>query len=380
MLFRRTLLGIVAFVALVVSGAAAADSFTATAPLNTGRYGAFHALLPDGRVLVAGGFNGANLSSAEIYDPATGTWSAAANGLSAARGFGTTTILANGQVLIAGGGNYDNSGGVTNAEIFDPATNTFTPTGSMHAPRTAAVATLLTNGKVLVVGGMAPDGSTRIASAELYDPGTGTFTQTGSLAEARDAPVIARLGNGKALVTGGGNGGASSIATSELYDPSTGTFSATGSMTIGRDDAVAVVLDNGKVLVASGGNMDQSVGSADLYDPATGTFTASHSTFAPRDFASAVKLPGGKVLLMGGRIDSNNANTGALNTTQIYDPASDTFSSGPAMQSARFYFPAELLSNGNILVAGGYNDAGVVQGAELYTVNDLIFADGFEGP
>ena len=83
---------------------------------------------------------------------------------------------------------------------------------------------------------------------------------------------------------------------------------------------------------------------------------------------------------MGRHIDSNNANTGALNTTEIYDPASDTFSTGPAMLAARFYFPAELLNNGSVLVAGGYNDAGVVQGAELYTVNDLIFADGFDGP
>ena len=378
--FHRAFLTASAVLALAFTQVSFANVFTPTGGLSTGRYGAFAARLPDGKVLIAGGYNGSSLDSAEIYDPGTGTFSHASNTLSAARGFGTTTVLQDGRVLLAGGGAYDDTTNLTTADIYNPSTGMFTPTGSMHVQRASMTATLLANGKVLIAGGMASDGVTRLASAELYDPVTGTFTQTGNMNYATDDGVAVRLPNGKVLMAGGGNGGATSLATAELYDPATGTFMPTGSMTVGRDDAVAVLLNNGKVLVASGGNMDQSVGTADLYDPATGTFTASHSTFPPRDFASVVTLSDGKVLLIGGRIDSTNANTGSLNTAVLYDPDSDTFTTTASMTTARFYFPAIVLQNGNVLVAGGYNNDGVVGSAEIFSSNDTIFANGFEGP
>jgi hypothetical protein len=350
--------------------------FNATGNPMTGRYASVGAPLPGGRVLIAGGFNGVSLASGEIYDPATGAFTPTANSLSVARGFSSVAVLANGKVLIAGGGAYDNSADVTNAEIFDPATNTFTPTGPLHTARCCATATLLATGKVLVAGGVTSDLS-RLTSAELYDPVSGTFSVTGSLAAARDLAVAARLQNGKVLITGGGNGSGISLASSELYDPTTGTFSATGSMSAGRDEATANLLANGKVLVAGGHNNDVPEGTAEIYDPATGTFSLSHSTMPARRYASSALLSDGRVLIVGGQGLVNNALT-ALKDAQIYDPATDIFSGAGQMASTRFFFPAVELPNGSVLVSGGYNDSGVVNNAELFVLTDVIFANGFE--
>ena len=372
-----------ALAVLVVSPLAVAE-FAPTSDMSLGqggRYGAFAARLPDGKVLYAGGFNGGNLASGQIYDPVTGTYSASANSLSAARGFGRAVTLQDGSILLVGGGNYDESGAVANADIYDPATGMFAATGSMHTARAAFMAVRLQDGKVLVAGGA--DGATRLDSAELYDPASGQFTVTGSLLVARNNGVAALLPNGKVLITGGGRGDGVSRSEAELYDPATGAFTVTGSMNDGRDDATATLLPNGKVLVAGGANFDVPLGTAEVYDPATGTFTPSAATMPPRDFASAVMLPNNLVLIAGGQGDTQGlGDTGALDDGVIYDYQNDTFTSAGRMANARFYTPAVLLDDGRVLIAGGYNNDGVVSGSELYSYSfvDEIFVDGFDGP
>jgi WD40 repeat protein len=359
----------------------AANGFVPTGSFpDGGRYGASTALLPDGKVLIAGGFNNVNLATAEIYDPASGTFAATANNLSVARGFATATTLSNGDVLIANGGDY-NDGGVatTAADLYDPSTGLFSATDSTHAARHGSTATLLPNGKVLIVGGISSNSQTRLATAELYDPTAGTFTYTGSMVVARDYQIAVLLQNGKVLIAGGGDGSGVALDSSELYDPVTGTFALSGTMLERRDDATGTLLPNGKVLVVGGGNNDVSNGTAELYDPATGTFSASQSSIAPRSFATATVLPNGSVLICGGVDGANSANT--LNDAQLYDPASDTFTLTGAMATPRFDHSAVLLKNGTVLVAGGYNGSGVTSGAEIYSGSgDEIFADGFEGP
>jgi len=348
-----------------------------------GRYGAFAAKLPDGSVLYAGGFNGVSLATAEIYHPDTGTFSATSNGLSAARGFGRTVTLADGRILLVGGGAYDESGAVTNVDIYDPSTGLFTPTGPMQTARVDMVAVRLQDGKVLIAGGMAVDGSTRLASAEVYDPATGVFTPTGSMQNVGDNRVAVLLPNGQVLVAGGGVGTGVSHSEAELYDPATGSFSATGSMSVGRDDATATLLPNGKVLVAGGANNDVPVPTADIYDPATGTFTQSQGTLPQRDFASAVLLSNNLVLIVGGQGDTQGlGDTGALNDAVAYDYTTDRFTPAGTMATARFYTPAVLLDDGSVLVAGGYNNDGVVSSSERFTYAfvDEIFRDGFDGP
>jgi N-acetylneuraminic acid mutarotase len=167
----------------------------------------------------------------------------------------TATVLPDGKVLVAGGYNGSTPWTVyASAELYDPATGTWESTGSMSGSRAGHKAMLLPNGKVLVAGGY--DGA-YLTSAELYDPDTGTWTTTGSMAEGRVWHTMTLLPNGKVLVTGGENGSSTfSALTAELYDPAAngglGAWSATGSMAQARSVHTATLLPDGKVLVAGG--------------------------------------------------------------------------------------------------------------------------------
>jgi hypothetical protein len=213
---------------------------------------------------VAGGQNGSPvLSSAELYDPASGTWSATGN-LTTTRAIHTATLLASGKVLVVGG--VDGSTGyLASAELYDPKTGTWSATGSLSVARDNFTATLLHSGEVLVVGGI--NGSTgNLASAELYDPTTGTWRTTGSLATARDSHTATLLASGKVLIAGGNNSSTGNyLASAELYDPATGMWTTTGSLTTSRWFHTATLLPSGKVLVAAGDN-GEYLASAELYD------------------------------------------------------------------------------------------------------------------
>jgi hypothetical protein len=317
-------LAYIAFFAISSLAAGSVGSWTSTGSLGTGRYVHTATLLPSGKVLVAGGDSattsgGVNpsLASAELYDPATGTWTATGS-LGTARGQYTATLLASGKVLAAGGRNTF-TGGVpfnyfASSELYDPATGTWTATGSLGTARTTHTATLLPSGKVLVAGGFySLDGgysAIYLTSAELYDPGTGTWTSTGSLGTARGSHTATLLSSGKVLVAGGaGNSGF--LASAELYDPATGTWAAMGSLATTRYGHTATLLPSGKVLVAGGAN---GVALAELYDPGTGTWAATGSPMA-RQYVVATLLPSGKVLVEGGGSNSGITASAELYTT-----------------------------------------------------------------
>ena len=327
-------------------------TFVPTGSLNTAT--SFHTatLLNNGKVLITGGQGtlAPALANAELYDPATGTFTPTGN-MNAARIGHTATLLNNGKVLIAGG---DATG--LSAELYDPATGTFTLTGSMNATRSSPTATLLLNGMVLIAGGGGCNTTgCFVASAELYDPATGTFTLTGSQNPAREAYSATLLNNGMVLIAGGENTSDSYLASAELYDPATGMFTSTGSMSTERAFQTATLLNNGAVLVA-GGSTTAVLASAELYGPATGTFTPTGNMNAARIGHTATLLNSGMVLITGGRAAS----------AELYDPTTGTFTPTGSMNAARAAHTATLLNNGTVLITGGYNVVVALASAELY--------------
>jgi hypothetical protein len=351
---------------LVQPCAGAPGAFSNTGSLASPRVDHTETLLPNGKVLVAGGAVGFGTpgASAELYDPASGT-SSATGSLTIPRYFHTATLLPDGNVLVAGGDTTSPS--FASAELYDPASGTWTATGNLATPtdRFSHTATLLPDGKVLVAGGYAGNGTT-LASAELYDPASGTWAATGSLATARNGQTATLLPNGKVLVAAGNAAGPNAndtpLASAELYDPASGTWTATGSLATARDVHTATLLPNGKVVVAGGFNGSFALASAERYDPASGTWTATGSLGAARRLHTATLLTDGKVLGAGGFGGGTT-----LVSAELYDPASGTWSATGSLNTARRRHTAALLSNGMVLIAGGLdiNDA-TTASAELY--------------
>lgn len=351
----------------VYSGGNPVGSFTPTVTsLVNARYYHTATLLQNGKVLIAGGTNQmvGTLSSAEIYDPATGSFTPTGS-MSSPRSDHTATLLPNGKVLVIGGGTFTAS-----AEIYDPTTGNFTTTaGSMSGGRSYHTATLLSNGKVLVVGGSgsaAPFGV--YSTAEIFDPTTGGFSLAGSLFNNRMNHTATLMADGRVLVIGGIAN--SYIGTAEIFDPTTNNFTYTGSMASARYRHTANLLPNGKVIVMGGmtGAGGSQTGNVEIYDPVTGSFSpAGNST--PRYSHSTVLLPNGKVLITGGLFTGNYGGTlmtTSWDSSEIYDPATSTFTTTGIMALGRGYHTATLLHNGNVLVTGGLSSNAQTATAELF--------------
>jgi uncharacterized delta-60 repeat protein len=361
---------------VLVAGGAGDPSVTATAELYDPSDGgqwfgsatstvarALHTttLLPNGQVLVAGGSNGTTtLGNAELYDPPSKTF--LATGALSSRSRHTATLLSDGRVLVAGG----SSGSIlATAELYDRATGTWTATGNLKTGRYDHTATLLSNGKVLVTGGIRRGTFTNsdVSSVELFDPSSGIWTLTGSLATARHGHTATLLTNGKVLIVGGSTVGGGFLETSELYDPSTGVWMAAGSMGNPRTSHTATLLADGRVLVAGGfanGDACDTCGfltSAEIYNPATNAWTVAPSMTTARGQHTATLLQDGKVLVYGG-VGAGNT---YLSTGELYDPTiGKSFNTVigkwlPTNSSLpRASHTATLLPNGEVLAVGGY--------------------------
>ncbi len=343
-------------------------SWTTTGSLNTARYGQTATLLQNGKVLVAGGFNSTSsdlaLRSGELYDSATGYWSVTkGNHLITARYEHTATLLPDGRVLVAGG--YNTSSGVlSSAELYTPSDDggSWLAASDMGSPRNSHTASLLPNGNVLIAGGFY---GTFLSSSELYTPdsGAGTWTSTGLLNEPRCANTATLVPNGEVLVTGGYG----PLASTELYYPSSGLWTTNSLLLNARDSHTATLLANGQVLVVGG--YEDGIGplsSAELYDSSSPLWwTNGIGTMSTgRGGQTATLLPDGVVLAAGGV-----GPTGWLLTAELYDPATLTWTLTGPLHTARSSHTATLLANGRVLVAGGTNGSGYLQtryGVEQY--------------
>ncbi|MGD9643740.1 MAG: kelch repeat-containing protein [Elusimicrobiales bacterium] len=312
-------------------------------------------LLPDGKVLVAGGRSASTtyLSTAELYDPSTGMFSATGS-MSTTRAYHTAVLLPNGKVLVAGG---NNAAYLSTAELYDPAAGSFSTTGAMSVARSGYTATLLPDGKVLMVGGRSAS-STFLSTAEIYDPSAGTFSTTGTMPTGLRADHTATLlPDGKVLVAGGRSASTTYLSTALLYNPSASTFSTTDSMNNRRAFFTATLLSNGKVLVVAGQDSSTTqLSTNELYDPSTETF-ANTGSFAGLSqnvyYHASVLLPNGKVLVVGGQHYDLDVGYAATNGVQLYDPSAGTFSTTTSISTARTQFCATLLPNGKVLLSGG---------------------------
>jgi hypothetical protein len=328
--------------------------FSPTGSMLLGRDGATATLLKTGQVLVVGGKVATGsiankTNTAELYNPSTGKFTATGS-LADARWGHTATLLNDGRVLIAGGADLsDGAGNLKTAELYDPATGAFTATGSMAAGRASHTATLLKDGRVLIAGGT---NSIGLASAEIYDPATGKFKVTGSMTTARQDHAAARLPDGRVLIVGGTANGVVGpfgvLASAEIYDPATGKFTATGSMSTPRQGPTATLLFEGTVMVTGGRDQNSNfLSSAEEYDPATGQFVGRGGGYGPNvKWRIALLLGDGFQLLT-----IVWTAPGAMAAT--YDGGDFTFHGAGSTTRDIACQTATLLPDGRVLLLGG---------------------------
>jgi N-acetylneuraminic acid mutarotase len=350
------------FVGFISQGLLGA-SFIATGSLANSRNSHTATLLPNGKLLIAGGYHSGSpfyLSSAELYDPATGTWTSTAS-LTNARVDHTATLLTNGWVLVVGG--QGSSGALFSAELYDPTTGTWKTTLPLTTARYRHTATLLRDGRVLVAGGTyyTINGPVYPREAELYDPATGSWSAADSLGTGRESHTATLLPDGRVLIAGGT--GAGILASVELYNPVSNAWTTTGALNTGRTVHTATLLPDGRVLTAggSGGNS-----SAEIYDPATGNWTFTGAMNAVRWSPTATLLPSGKVLLTGGYLN-NGGTPSYFSSAELFDPALGKWTLTTSMSTIRYSHSATLLANGRVLVvAGAGTNSSTIASAELY--------------
>jgi hypothetical protein len=361
-----------------VPGAASGGpgTFGAAGVLAEGRESHTATLLPDGRVLIIGGdarVGAYGLASAEAWDPTTASFASAGAAVTGRRGHSATALL-DGRVLVVGG---DDGAGGTTADVWEPATESVEPAGTLAEPRPEGhTATLLADGRVLVVGGDGLSGS-----AEVWDPTTESFGPAGSLAQAREGHTATLLPDGRVLVVGGTVESGTGYA--EIWDPVTDTFALAGSLVSQGSSSssrangaryyhTATLLTDGRVLVIGGScwGCGHDFDTAEIWDPQTMSFEPAGTLAQVRGGHTATLLTDGRVLVVGGGTEYG------LASEEVWDPATETFSAAGSLTEARGGHTATLLLDGRVLVVGGtghdddLDDSGVRVSAEVWEPSD----------
>ena len=291
------------------------QEFTPTGGMIKGRrYPRAH-LLEDGRVYVAGGWGFRKYyKTTEIWDPETGEWTEGPM-MATDRAQHASITLQDGKILIIGGQNKLFAL-VPEAEIYDPTTNELTSAGSMSVGRAGHSATLLQDGRVLVAGGgkggVPPTGET-FDSADVYDPETGEWSPTGAMSAGHAEHTATLLKDGRVLVAGGRG----KVTAVDLFEPTTNSWSAGTRLTEWRAQHSATLLADGRVLVTGGVGRGAST---ELYDPATGTWSPGPDMTRPRYAHTATRLNDGTVFLVGGQTVDASGDIGVSNETEVYTP------------------------------------------------------------
>jgi len=319
-------------------------------------------LLADGRVLLVGG--GAFIppstsifySTADVWNPTTGTVSSA-GALSREITGHFLARVSTGEVVAIGGGPGWIGG--TPTEIYNPTTNAWTSGPAIDPPgllrsATFAQAIALSDGRAMVAGGMA--GTSCVTTGcnpcgcavdtRIYNPSSRSFTSAPPPSHGPMIDQLVELADGRVLAIGQWVAGNTYLPTCSIFNPSTGTWSSTGSMSFGRINFAAVRLADGRVLVSGGG-----VNSADTVFP-TGSaeiwspITNSWKLVAPMTKARSSHR---MVLLNGGLAFAVSGPD-----SEVYDPVRDAWVAGPPPAAPRAEFSLTALKDGRVLMAGGY--------------------------
>ena len=333
--------------------------------------------LANGKALATGGWGGtaitvpAVLASAELYNPATGTF-ASASALPAPRLWHTATALTGGRVLVAGGATLP-GGIVTPAAsvyVYSPDVDSWSTTGTMLTARYRHGAARLADGRVLVAGGSTA-GNTILSSAEIWNPVTGSWVGTAAMTTPRRGFTLTALADGRALAVGGLSGPGQIVGTAEIYDPASDHWTAIPGL-LPRYGHRAFLLPDGRVLIAGGtGSLNGGASNTVLpviqvFDPVLEHWVNPNATLAVSrsDYEGAV-LPGGRVVIAGGAdaLGHAIADVEVIDTTDLSNPGASHLIA--PMAFARTTFGLALLSTGNLLVAGGTNTNGTMADAEI---------------
>lgn len=314
------------------------------------------AVLQDGRVLIAGGTTVPDkyadaLDTAEIFDRPTEKVTPATGSMSAPRWQDTAVTLLDGRVLVVGGACLSNmsacNGDATTADLFDPKTDTFTPTANkLNVARAYTRAVLLPDGRVFIASANDP-------SVEIYDPKTDSFTKIDHT-QVHVFGFLVRLKDGRVLI-GGGNG---SETHAELFDPDTDTFSDTGSLQQGRAMLTAHTLPDGRVIVIGGssvsaGAIDTPLASMEAYDPKTGTFsTLSYALGTPRTWHASALVRDGTIIVAGGYTVKGQCDSLSDTVDQV-DPVAGTVTPFATLPNKNTEWNAVTLLDGSIIGVGG---------------------------
>jgi len=285
---------------------------------------------------------------------ATGSWAATASLGSARNAFAAAT-LSDGTVLVVGGSPVASVG--TTAERYEPATETWTATGTMATGRAGHALAALQDGGALVTGGQGPAGILR--SAERFDAGSSTWSAVALMATPRANHTATVLADGRVLVVGGitPNGGATNDV--EIYNPTTGQWSRASAIRNPRYNHTATLLADGRVLVAGGftpGSFHTATRKTEVYDPATDSWSFAGSMAEPRAVHAAALLADGRVLVAGGVTSPPNALV-VTASAEIWNPVTEQWAPTGSLNTGRRAVEAERLADGRVLVAGGFTPA-----------------------
>lgn len=357
--------------AAALAFSASAGEWQEVAAMNESRQYPGLARLANGRILAVTGhpLGGNSIASAEIYDPAEDTWTLTGslnvprNGVEP----GGLTMLPNGKILITGGGTAARS--VHEAELYDPASGTWSETGFMAHSRCVHTSTQLEDGRVLVAGGIDWATNEVHASAEVYDYESATWIAAGAMRTPRWNHRAVRLADGRVLVLGGVSNASRDehvLSSAEIYDPQTGTWFETTPMRHARRAPGAVLLRDGRVLVAGGkgppGPRFREMIEVDIYNPATEAWTGAAPLAQGRWGPSATLLGNGQVLVAGGMY----GRVGRRKSAEIFDPVRGAWRNAGALHDARNGHRAIALDDGRILIVGGYSGAYYLRSCEVY--------------